>query len=140
MRVTTLLLCLAALGCESGTSTVTDAGPAAVASEAMIGPEGATLRTAEGVVVEVPAGAVSTSRRFTVERVATPTLPRGIRVVGEAVRLGPEGVDFARLVRVTLPVPSQEVARAGRGVVLLRRGARPGGVARGGWSPSQPPA
>ncbi|MCC6998921.1 MAG: hypothetical protein IT370_30185 [Deltaproteobacteria bacterium] len=109
------LLGLALAACGNG-----GGGPAPTGAD--IGPEGGTLTSADGVNVSVPAGAVAGVTRFTITEVSAGPgqLPAGVRALGKTYRLEPEGVRFAALVRISLPVPASSAAH---GVLLLRRPA-----------------
>jgi len=81
-----------------------DSAPA-VAPDAgvLIGAGGGTFTTADGVTVEVPAGALSSNVTITVTRAPNAPLPPGSRAVGDAYTFGPEGTQFQHPVTVTLP-------------------------------------
>jgi len=66
-----------------------------------------------GVTIEVPPGAVASATMFKIdETTSSTTLPAGISAVGKTFKLSPEGVRFAKVVRVTFPVAAG--ARWGR--------------------------
>lgn len=76
--------------------------------EGTVGPEGGTLSGAsgsvlDGVVLAIPAGALSASTTFALDFLTAPAGPGAAKIVSPYVRVGPEGVAFAKPARLTLP-------------------------------------
>ena len=73
-----------------------------------IGPAGGTVTDADGAKVVIPAGALSTDVRITVDtHTDESTLPCGLGVIEfcGAVDFGPDGQEFALPVTITIPAP-----------------------------------
>ena len=94
----------------------------------MIGAEGGMVTSPAGVTIQVPPGAVPRRRCSDRPDDVSTTLPAGISAVGKTFKLSPEGVRFAKVVRVTF------LSRPARGkpVIVLREPA--------GGSPALPMA
>jgi hypothetical protein len=107
-------------GCSSEATAPTE-----VAS-ASIGAAGGSL-SGGGVMIDVPAGAVSSDTTFRISRASTSALPSG-DARSEVFRLEPEGVEFSVPVRVSVALSATSDP-----VVLLRKGnSDPDWVAIGG--------
>jgi hypothetical protein len=79
-----------------------DAAPGstdAAVTSATIGAGGGAVATDDGVVLEIPPGALPADTAITVTRVAE----AGAGTVGPVFELGPDGTEFAEPVRLTLP-------------------------------------
>ena len=86
-------------------------------SSTTIGPAGGKLETPDGVVVDVPAGALEQPVTITVEEDDSP--PSSFRIDGRTYRFLPYGLHFAKDVVVTFPS-----GVFGEGVFWTQEGAR----------------
>ena len=72
--------------------------PRGTATTKLIGVEGGTIATPDGVSLTIPAGALATATAISIQPI-TRTLPGG---AGPAVRLSPDGQQFAKPVTLTI--------------------------------------
>lgn len=93
LRIGLLLIVVACSGSNKSTTT----------QGAVIGASGGTVSSSSGATIEVPAGALSGDQTFAIEQTEE-SIPAGGALDGKVYRLKPEGVTFAKPVRVTLPV------------------------------------
>ena len=97
-------------------AVLVDAGEADAEVVAMaIGAGGGTLTTADGVRIEIPAGALATTTTITVTRSGTPTLG----AVGPLYELGPDGTRFTQPITLTLPYDPASLGTAMPGELML---------------------
>lgn len=75
-----------------------------------IGPAGGTL-SASGVTVEIPPGALASEVEIGIKPVSDPKLPEGVSLLGTAYELTPSGVEFAKPVKIVLPLPAGTTAK-----------------------------
>lgn len=81
------------------------------AHEAVIGPEGGRVVTADGMAVDIAPGALASPTVITIRRtVASGRVPGS--QLGAAWELGPEGLQFSTAVRVELPLDDEVPANA----------------------------
>ncbi len=107
---------------SSGDPSVPDVPDREIAKKE-IGPEGGTL-TGEVVTIEVPPGAVSEKRVFSISSVAEVRvgLPLDVQATKPgAYALGPDDVEFAKPVTVRVALDKATVDTVGRGGVILFR-------------------
>ncbi len=109
-RLATILFAALVVACGSGSDPLMPTGNA--------GPEGGRLEFLSGrVVVDVPAGALTESVELTVEPVANaPGSPR--LVAGTAYDLGPDGLQFAQPVTLTIAYEDSDLPFGVRGEEL----------------------
>ncbi|WP_350245378.1 hypothetical protein [Deinococcus sonorensis] len=90
--------------------------PTGTGVQATIGAAGGTLTTADGSVrIDIPAGALSGDQTVGLQPI-TRTAPGG---TGQAYRLSPEGLTFARPVRLTFSYTDQDVSGSAPEVLSL---------------------
>lgn len=129
----TILVITLALGCSSSSSGTSPAATNTPAS-AMIGAEGGTLTGADGVSLDVPAGALTAPTAITVTPATGLTaLPAGVTAAGAAYTFTPDGLVFAKPVTLHIPTTSASAA-----LFVLASGAStwapvPGAVTTGGF-------
>jgi len=95
-------------------------------SRATVGFAGGTVSLEGGPEIEIPAGAIAADpargNDISVEiskSTQKPSLPEGLKAVGDVYEIGPEGVTFTVAVRITLPIPEGEDPGDVLGVVTL---------------------
>lgn len=93
LRIGFLLIVVGCSGSKKSTTT----------QSAIIGASGGTVSSSSGATIEVPAGALSGDQTFAIEETEE-SIPAGGALDGKVYRLKPEGVTFAKPVKVTLPV------------------------------------
>jgi hypothetical protein len=117
MAVPAILLSLALSGCgggssdtaaaapvaSGGTSTPTPTSTAVVSSG--VGPAGGTVESPQGVRIEVPSGALSSTVSISIssDASAAPSIASGVTATGAVFALLPHGTSFATAVTVTVP-------------------------------------
>lgn len=82
-------------------SPSSDAG----AATKRIGPAGGTL-SAFGVTIEVPPGALASEVEIGIKPVSDVKLPDGVSLLGTAYELSPSGTQFAKPLKLVLPLPA----------------------------------
>jgi hypothetical protein len=97
-----------------------------------IGPSGGTV-TAGAVTIDVPAGALTTTRTFIISEVTSGDSdgPASTQLIGSGYALQPDDIDFAQPVTVTVALDTTQVDQNLTGAVVLFRA--PGTTAQ--WSP-----
>lgn len=99
-------------GCGGGGGSGDSGGTAAGASTTITA-HGGTVATAEGVKVDVPAGAASApvTIRIAKDSTGAPALPTtGLRLAGDVIAITPHGQNFTADVTVAVPVPKVTLA------------------------------
>lgn len=99
-------------GCGGGGGSGDSGGTAAGASTTITA-HGGTVATAEGVKVDVPAGAASApvTIRIAKDSTGAPALPTtGLRLAGDVIAITPHGQNFTADVTVAIPVPKVTLA------------------------------
>ncbi len=94
-----------------------------------VGADGGTLTTADGVVIEIPAGALPAATTITVRRAGPPAMG----AVGPVYELGPDGTRFAQPVTLTLPYDPASLGGVAPGDLMLATRAS-GGWSSAGWA------
>lgn len=106
------------------------AGDAGVTTK-RIGPAGGSL-SAFGVTLEIPAGALASEVEIGIKPVSDVKLPDGVSLLGTAYELSPSGTQFAKPVKLVVPLPAGTTAKD---AVLIHQ---PSGGAE--WLPVGAPA
>lgn len=104
-----------AVGCGDGSGSEETAN--APSASARIGPAGGKLTSPEGVVLEIPEGALDTETEITITLVEDAPPPE-LTAVGPAFDLGPPGLQFRKIVLLKLPVDPTRVTAAKYGVAV----------------------
>jgi hypothetical protein len=89
-----------------------------------IGPSGGTVTTPDGVVIDVPQGALAAETLITVARAPNP--PSG--AVGPVFELGPDGTQFSQPVTLTIPYDPAALGSTSPGDLMIAT------YGSGGWS------
>ena len=127
-----VLLGIAGLLGACGGGEETNGGPTAeptavatdeVSGEATIGLDGGTVALEGGPSIEVPPGAVATGSADVSLAISksdqTPSLPPGLKPVGDVWEIDPSGTTFVAPVRITLPIPAGQDPGDIVGIVTL---------------------
>ena len=85
------------------------AGDAGVTTK-RIGPAGGSL-SAFGVTLEIPAGALASEVEIGIKPVSDVKLPDGVSLLGTAYELSPSGTQFAKPVKLVVPLPAGTTAK-----------------------------
>lgn len=72
-------------------------------AEQMVGPAGGTISLADGLSIEIPAGALADDTVITIDEVFDVETPEGAVAVGRTYEFGPSGITFDQAVKVILP-------------------------------------
>ncbi|MBS2016400.1 MAG: hypothetical protein JST00_26180 [Deltaproteobacteria bacterium] len=104
---------IGACGGDGDPQPTADAG---VTTSKRIGPGGGTV-TADGVTLEIPPGALTSEVEIGIKPVSNPKLPDQVSLVGTAYELSPAGIEFAKPVKLVLPLPAGTPAKE---TVLIR--------------------
>jgi hypothetical protein len=106
-----------AVGCSEDEPTpdpIYTPGPLAPPSSSVIGPGGGTVTSSDGASIVVPAGALEADTTITITSDPAAPITADMTAVGTPVSFEPEGLRFAKPVRLTLPLfPSRAAGTIG---------------------------